>query len=160
MEKIIILGRAGSGKSTFARELGNKTGLPVFHLDNIWWNSNRTHISKYEFDQQLNTLLSNDSWIIDGDYSRTYEVRISAADTVIFLDYPLEVCLEGVRTRIGTIRPDIPWIEHSEDKDLIDLMYQYDTVNKPILLTLFEKYNSNVITFHDRKETAEWLKNI
>ena len=82
MKKVIIIGPSGSGKTTFAQMLHNAMGLPLYHLDSIWWNADKTHISRPEFDLKLNDLLSRDSWIIDGDYSRTYEPRIAACDTV------------------------------------------------------------------------------
>ena len=84
----IIIGCSGSGNSTFAKKLHAKTGLPLFHLDNLWWKADRTHISREEFDNKLAEIVGQDSWIINGDFSRTYEVRFSACDTVISLDFP------------------------------------------------------------------------
>ena len=84
-KKIIIIGCPGSGKSIFARRLHDVTGLPIYHLDNLFWKADRTHISRDEFDACLTEYMQGDSWIIDGDYSRTYEMRIAACDTVIFL---------------------------------------------------------------------------
>ena len=66
MKKIIVIGCMGSGKSTFAEKLHRKTKIPLFHLDNIWWKADRTHISREEFDSELNRIMQGDSWIIDG----------------------------------------------------------------------------------------------
>ena len=88
--KIAVLGCPGSGKSTFALRLHEITGIPVFHLDNLWWRADGTHIARDEFDVGLKALTERDEWIIDGDYSRTYEARISVCDVVIFLDYDEE----------------------------------------------------------------------
>ena len=107
--KILVLGCSGSGKSTFSRKLAARTGLPLIHLDNIWWRPDQTHITREEFDQKLNEILHDDFWIIDGNYSRTYEERIRACDTIIFLDYSEEVCMDGITRRVGQDRPDIPW---------------------------------------------------
>ena len=63
MKKIIVLGCSGSGKSTFAIKLHEKLGLPLYHLDNIWWKDDRTHISREEFDEKLDGLIKLDSWI-------------------------------------------------------------------------------------------------
>ena len=71
MEKILVIGPGGAGKSYFSRELANITGLPLFHLDNIFWRKDRTHIDREEFDSKLLDILNKDKWIIDGDYSRT-----------------------------------------------------------------------------------------
>ena len=87
--KIMVIGCPGSGKSTLSRELRDITGLPLFHLDNIWWKPDRSHISREEFDRKLDEILLTDRWILDGDYSRTYETRFRACDTVIFWIIPL-----------------------------------------------------------------------
>ena len=113
--KILVLGCPGSGKSTFARRLQEKTGMPLICLDNLWWRTDGSHISRAEFDRALSELLQGEKWIIDGDYSRTYEVRIQASDTVIFLDYPEAVCMDGIRARVGQPRPDMPWAETALD---------------------------------------------
>ena len=113
MKRVIVIGSPGSGKSTFSRNLRDKTGLPLYHLDNIWHRPDRTTITREEFDERLSAILAKDSWIIDGNYSRTLELRIKHCDTVFLLDYPLEVCLAGVKGRIGNEREDMPWIEYA-----------------------------------------------
>ena len=91
MNKIIVIGCPGSGKTTFSEKLRDVTKLPLFYLDAIWHKADRTHISRDEFDARLSEILSLDSWIIDGNYSRTLERRISACDTVFLFDLPTEV---------------------------------------------------------------------
>ena len=90
MKRVLVIGSPGAGKSTFARNLRDKTGLPLYHLDNIWHKPDRTTISREEFDERLAAILAKDSWIIDGNYSRTLELRLQYCDTVFLLDYPLE----------------------------------------------------------------------
>ena len=161
MKKIIILGCPGSGKSTLARALSEITGIPLYHLDNIWWNPDRTHVSRETFDERLAELISRDSWIIDGDYSRTYEVRIAAADTVIFLDVDLQQCLEGIRERAGHKRSDLPWIENEVDRDLTETVYSYREKKRPVVLSLLEKYrDKEILTFTSRSQINCWLKEL
>ena len=117
MKRVIVIGSPGSGKSTFSRKLRDKTGIPLYHLDNIWHRPDRTTISREEFDERLSAILAKDSWIIDGNYSRTLEWRIKHCDTIFLLDYPLEVCLAGVKGRIGNEREDMPWIEYEFDEE-------------------------------------------
>ena len=74
--KIMIIGSTGSGKSTFARKLRDKTGLPLFYLDMIKHKPDRTTISSEEFDKKLKEILVKSQWIIDGNYQRTLEVRM------------------------------------------------------------------------------------
>ncbi|MBQ9036313.1 MAG: AAA family ATPase, partial [Erysipelotrichaceae bacterium] len=119
IHRIIVIGPPGSGKSTFARKLHSLLALPLHHLDNIWWKPDGSHISREEFDYKLNRLLKEENWIIDGNYSRTYETRIKASDTVIFLDYDTNTCIEGRTERVCQKRSDSPWVEQEVDEELI-----------------------------------------
>ena len=157
-DRILILGCPGSGKSTFARALAARTGLPLVHLDNIWWRADGTHVPREAFDLALGELLRGEQWIMDGDYSRTYEVRIRAADTVIFLDYPEAVCMDGIRARVGQARPDMPWAETALDPELVALVQNYRRDNRPQVLALLQKYpEKQAIVFTDRAQADRWL---
>ena len=159
--RVIVLGSAGSGKSTLAKELHRRTGLPLFHLDNIWWKADRTHITREEFDERLNGILQGDRWIVDGDYSRTYEPRFRACDTVIFLDFPVEDCMNGIQDRVGKARTDIPWVESELDPELVDLVVRYPEERRPAVYGLIEKYpEKKVLIFKNREEVREWLSGI
>ncbi len=159
MQKIVVLGCSGSGKSTFSIQLHNITRLPLYHLDNIWWKPDRTHILRDEFDIMLDDLVNRDSWIIDGDYSRTYEKRIAACDTVFFLDYGEEVCMQGIINRVGKERRDIPWTENKLNPELVKLVKDYETVNKPVLIELLHKYSDkNIIIIHSREEANDLIQ--
>ena len=159
--RIIVLGCPGSGKSTFARALAARTGLPLIHLDSVWWRADGSHISRDEFDRALAELLAGEKWIIDGDYSRTYEVRLRAADTVIFLDYPEDVCMDGIRARVGQPRPDMPWTERALDPELVALVQNYARDDRPALLDLLRRYaDRQVLVFTDRTRADRWLSEL
>ena len=160
-KKILVLGCPGSGKSSFARRLQEKTGLPLVHLDNIWWRPDRTHISREEFDRKLEEILQQPAWILDGDYSRTYEPRIRACDTVIWLDYGEDVCMQGILGRLGEERPDMPWTEQTPDPALIDQVQRYQIETRPTLWTLLEQYaQTRRVIFKTRAEADRWVSGL
>jgi len=161
MKRVIVIGSPGSGKSTLARKLHEKTGLPLYPLDNVWWKQDRTHVTREAFDAALAEILQADEWIIDGNYSRTVEPRIKACDTVIFLDYDEDVCMQGISERVGQARPDIPWTEKELDPELIDLVLHFRERNGPLLSELFRRYaDRTILIFHDREEADAWLQSV
>ena len=159
MKKVIVIGCPGSGKSTFARALSEATGLPLYYLDAIWHKPDRTHISREAFDERLSEILSLDRWIIDGNYSRTVETRISACDTVVLFDLPTEVCIEGATSRLGKGRYDMPWIDTELDPRLKNEIEEFPYKNLPDIYALIDKYKAGkkVVIFKSREETDEFL---
>ena len=98
-KRILLIGCPGSGKSTLAKRIGEVTNLPVIHLDTIYWLPHWERRSKEEFDSLLLEELRKDKWIIDGNYNRTLDLRISYCDLIIYLDIPRRVCLWSVIKR-------------------------------------------------------------
>ena len=159
MNKIIVIGCPGSGKSTFSRKLSEKTGIPLYHLDMMYWNEDKTTVDKSVFLERLGSVLQKDEWIIDGNYISTMEQRMLACDTVIFLDYPLEICLDGVKSRQGKARSDMPWIETEEDLEFIEFIKNFAKEQRPIIINLLEKYSDkHIIIFNSRAEASEYIK--
>ena len=157
-DRVIILGCPGSGKSTLAKSLQLRTGLPLIHLDRIWWRADRTHITREEFDSRLQSILQGEKWILDGDYSRTYEPRFAACDTVVFLDYSEEDCRRGIEERLGRDRSDIPWSEDRPDPELVKQVAGYRRENRPKLLELTEKYSGKqILIFRTREQAQAWI---
>lgn len=111
MDRIMIIGCGGSGKSTLAQQLGQKLGLPVVHLDQLFWTPGWVSVSKDEFDRMHDEAISGKKWIIDGNFDRTIPVRLQRCDTVIYLDFNRFACLMGVLKRVlttyGKVRPDM-----------------------------------------------------
>ena len=154
MKKVIVIGCPGSGKSTFARALQEKTGIPLYHLDMLYWNADRTVVEKAVFLSRLAAVMAEEAWIIDGNYASTMEQRMAACDTVIFLDYPVEVCLDGIRARRGKPRSDMPWIETEEDAEFTLFVKNYKEQQKPAVLELFKKYGDKEIIILESREQA------
>ena len=154
MKKVIVIGSPGAGKSTFSRKLRDKTGLPLFYLDMIWHKPDKTNITREEFHEKLEEIMEKDAWIIDGNYQRTLEIRLQTCDTVFFLDYPVEVCLEGASSRIGTEREDLPWVETEFDEEFRQFIVDFPKEQLPQMSELLEKYKQEKewIIFRNREE--------
>lgn len=160
MQKVIIIGMPGAGKSTLARALRDKTGLPLYYLDMLWHKPDRTNIAREEFDAALSALLALDRWIIDGNYNRTLELRLKVCDTVFFLDYPLEICFAGAASRIGKPREDMPWIEECFDPDFQQYIRDFPNEQVPRIKELLAQYRDRfeLHVFHSREECTAYLK--
>ncbi len=159
MEKVIIIGCPGSGKSTFGRKLKCITDLPLYHLDMMFWNEDRTTVTKEVFIERLQEVMSNPKWIIDGNYGGTMEMRIKECDTVFFLDYPTNICIEGIELRKGQPRSDMPWVENDNtDEEFVDFINKYNLESRPKVINLLEKYSAKkIIIFKTRTEAEEYL---
>ena len=158
MKKIIVIGCPGSGKSTFSRMLHNKTGIPLYHLDMMYWNEDKTTVEKSVFLERVSDVLEKNEWIIDGNYGSTMELRMAVCDTVFFLDYPLDVCLDGIKARRGNPRSDMPWIETEEDAEFIEYIKNFSEQQRPKVLELLEKYSDkNILIFKSREEADTFL---
>lgn len=159
MKRVLVIGPSGAGKSTFARALRDRTGLPLYYLDMLWHKPDKTTITREEFDAKLAEWLREERWIMDGDFCRTLETRLQACDTVFFLDYPLEVCLQGVESRRGKAREDMPWVEEEPDLEFLQWIRDFDSERRPKYLALLEQYGEGleVHIFHSRAEADAYL---
>lgn len=161
MKKIIVIGCPGAGKTTFARKLKAETGIPLYHLDMIWHKPDKTNVSREEFDKVLEGIISQEVWIIDGNYSRTLETRFKACDTVFLLDMPTEVCLNGAAERVGKPRPDMPWIEEEFDEEFRQWILDFKGQEMPKTYALIKKYgDKNVTVFKSREEIDKYFHDI
>lgn len=161
MKKIIVIGCPGSGKSTFSKALHNITGIPLFHLDMLFWNKDKTTVEKSVFLEKLSEIIKKDKWIIDGNYASTMEFRLKECDTAIFLDFPSDICLNGIKERRGKARSDMPWIETAEDAEFTEFIKNYNSQNRPQVIKLLNEYSyKNIFVFKSRDEAEEFLHSL
>jgi adenylate kinase family enzyme len=111
VQRVLVIGPCGAGKSTLSVELARKLGLPIFHMDQLNWQPGWVESSKDEIRQKLAGITANDRWLIDGTYGGTLGERLERADTVVYLDYPIRLCVIRLMRRIwtyrGRTRPDM-----------------------------------------------------
>ena len=111
MRRVLVIGSPGAGKSTLSHQLAQRTGLPLHHLDRMFWLPGWVERDREQGRATLGEVLATESWIIDGNYGSTLPMRLERADTVIWLDYPTWLCLVRVFKRWwqyrGRARPDM-----------------------------------------------------
>lgn len=164
MERILIIGCSGSGKSTLSRALKEKLGIPVVHLDQLWWKEGWKNVTQEEFDSRLSMALNMDQWIIDGNYSRTMEVRLQQCDTIIYLDFDRWECLLGMFQRAfghyGKVRPDMAkGCPERFDWDCVKWIWNYNKNNRVQNYTWIGKTkHAEAIVLKNRREVKQFLE--
>lgn len=157
-KKILVVGCPGSGKSTFSKKLHKATGIELFHLDALYWNKDCSHISRQELISKQREIFKKESYIIDGNFRNTLELRILHSEAVFFFDLPAEICIQGAKNRKGN-RPEMP-CELPANDELVDFIKNFNCDVKPVMLELFKKHSANVITFHSRREADAYIEKI
>jgi adenylate kinase family enzyme len=165
MKRVLVIGSSGSGKSTFATELGQKTGLPVIHLDREFWQPGWIETPRDKWSERIRQLIAGDAWIIDGTYDRTLDIRLPRADTVIFLDFPRFTCMRRMIKRVifnyGKVRPDMgPDCPERLDFSFFKWVWNYRRDHYPRIYDCLEKYFSGgtLITFRNPSEVQRFLR--
>lgn len=102
MQRILVIGCSGAGKSTLARQLHEQLGLPLIHLDRLFWQPGWEPSDILEFRDRCASLCDEPEWIMDGSYFSNLDLRLLRADTVFLLDYPTHLCLRRVLWRMVT----------------------------------------------------------
>lgn len=167
MERIVIIGCGGAGKSTLARQLGEKLDIPVVHLDQIFWSpGNWTHLEKEEFDRRLMIEMDKPRWILDGNYNRTMPTRLVKCDTVIYLDYNRFVCLFSWLKRVlsnwGKTRKDMaPGCNEWFDPEFAKWLWNFNrNYRKKYHRMLSELEGKQVIILKNRRQVRKFLKTL
>ncbi|MCE4048858.1 DNA topology modulation protein [Bacillus sp. Au-Bac7] len=167
MKKIVLIGSGGSGKSTMARQLGEKLNLRVYHLDVLFWKPNWVGVPKNE---QINIqveLVKEESWIIDGNYGGTMDIRLNAADTIIFLDISRWTCMFRMIKRIlkyhHKTRPDMG--EGCEERfsfAFFKWIWKYPHTKRPVILKSLEVLSKHkkVVIINTPKQVRLFLERL
>lgn len=167
MQRVMIVGGPGSGKSTLAGMLGDRTGLPVFHMDHIHWKENWVHRPMAEKIPLVKAVVAQDAWVFEGGMSTTYGERMARADTLIWLDLPVTLRLWRVTKRLfrdlGRARPDLPdgCVERLHPETLAFFRFVWTTriMARTKVLRLMNAAPATVEIVHLRNpaEVREWL---
>ena len=166
MERIVIIGCGGAGKSTLARQLGEKLDIPVVHLDKLFWRPGWVQVSKEEFDKLHREALAREKWIMDGNFDRTMAERITRSDTVIYLDFSRFACLMGVLKRVfttyGKVRPDMSeGCPERIDWEFLKWVWDFNKNKREKNYRLLEQYgDKRIYILKNRKQVKEFLESL
>jgi adenylate kinase family enzyme len=166
MERILVMGSSGSGKSTFARRLSAITGIPMVSLDALFWKPGWMPSDASEFEQRVAEAAHEPRWIMDGNYtsSGAGELRRRLADAVVWFDLPRRTCMTGIITRIATshgqVREEMaPGCPERIDFEFFRYVWSYRRVQRPKLLRYFEglRPDQALICFTNRAQADRYL---
>ena len=167
MRRVLVIGSGGAGKSTFSRRLGERLGLEVIHLDAAHWRPDWVETPKDEWRHKVEELCRRGSWVMDGNYSGTLDVRLAACDTVIFLDMPRAVCTWRVLKRSlmyrDAPRPDMAaGCRERLDLKFLHWVWTYPTRRRPTILARLDEIaaHKNVIRLRSDAEAERFLAEV
>jgi len=167
MKRILVIGPGGSGKSTLSRRLGEILGLEVIHLDRYYWSAAWVEMPKDQWSTTVDELVTQQSWIMDGNYSGTLAKRISASDTIIFLDMPRALCLwRIVKRRLAYQRKSRPDMAEGcperLNADFFLWVLNYSRRSRPKVLKLLQEYGAikRVVHLRSNREVNSFISEI
>jgi adenylate kinase family enzyme len=162
VRRVLILGCPASGKSTLARRLAELTGLPLVHLDRLYWRAKWIEASQTEFRAQLDAELAKSAWIIDGNYGTTVALRLAYADTAILLDFPRGRCLcraiEQSIVEYGRPRPDMAdGCREKLDPAFLHFIWRFHKHYRPKLLSELDRFAGEKIALRNCRDVEALL---
>lgn len=166
MERILIIGGNGCGKTTFAKALSIKLQLPLVHLDALYWRDHWQTTPNDEFDALLLREVTKPKWILDGNMTRTLPFRLNYCDTVIYMDFPRLPCLCGAIKRViknyGESRPDMGgYCPERFDFPFLRTVWNFNKSNRKRYYDLLSHAdNVNVILLKNRKQVNAFLQKL
>lgn len=166
-KRILVIGSCGAGKSTLSKKLQQILELPLIHLDQHYHKPNWEESKKEEWKKIVSDLVKKPSWIMDGNYASSFDIRFPFADTIIYLDYSTFSCLCRVIKRIfkyyGRVRPDMPkGCKERFDLSFLNYVFTFNAKNRLSIYNKLEqvKNSKNVIVLKNDKEIASFLSQL
>jgi adenylate kinase family enzyme len=168
MQRVLVMGSSGSGKSTFAMRLSEITGIPFVSLDALFWKPGWVESDRAEFRERVTEAARQPRWIMDGNFtSHLVQLRRDASDTVIGFDLPRRTCMSGIVKRVarsyGRVRPEMgEGCPERIDFKFLRYVWTFREKQRPKLLAYFEglRPDQTFITFTDRMQADHYLREL
>lgn len=165
MQRVLIVGPGGAGKSWLSTRLAAITGLPVVHLDREYWRAGWMETPKSAWRAMVAELIARDRWIMDGNYGGTLAMRMERADTIVFLDVSRWASLGGVLRRRCSRGPRLDMAEGCPERiDLAFLrwLWRYHDHHRPGVLEQIGNFTHGrtVVTLRTRDEIERWCSSM
>ena len=162
MERVLVIGCSGAGKSVFSRRLSERTGLPVIHLDREFWQPGWMPTAPDAWRQRVAALAAEPRWIMDGQFGRTLALRLTRADTVFVFDMPRWLCLARVLRRtvrhFGRTRSDMaPGCVERFDREFLIYIWNYKHTHRPRHQAALEGFAGEVIVLRRPSDARAYL---
>ncbi len=164
MQRVLVIGISGAGKSTFARALAPRLGLPLIHLDKEFWRPGWIVTPRSQWWARVAELAAGERWLMEGNYASSLHLRLPRADTVLWFDYPTCVacagCCSGSRTSHGRVRPDMaPGCPERFDWEFLRYVWRFNRLERPKVVAALEQYGQHLdpVVFRRDGEVTRFL---
>jgi adenylate kinase family enzyme len=164
VQRVLVVGPCGAGKSTLSFELARLTGLPLHHMDRLNWGPGWVAASCEQLVARLEPILAEPRWIIDGNYAGTLPLRLARADTVVLLDYPRRIYLRRVVQRIVLARwadrPDMAdGCDERFSREFLRFVWRFHVDSRPRLLRRLAERGDGVslVTLRHPRDARDYL---
>ncbi|KWV54370.1 DNA topology modulation protein [Bradyrhizobium macuxiense] len=169
MQRVLVMGSSGSGKSTFARRLSDITGIPSVSIDALFWKPGWVESDAEEFQRRMTDAARQPRWIMDGNYmgSGAGELRRQLSDTIIWFDLPRSTCMFGILRRIagsyGKVRPEMAaGCPEKIDLEFFRYVWTYRQQQRPKMVEFFAglRPDQALVCFTDREQADDYLEDL